>query len=190
MAQQALGPGRSCRASARSSACSTPTAGRWARLKAFVWLVVIILMLGYIPDRAYYFTVNRTIDLGVLAWSPINLCPPENESLPCPAPVGAVVPWHASPPELALPAARTDGAVVQVGHEAPVHRRLRRHDGAVRRLRRADRPAPATSTRGPTGPTLPEPRADAGVVYVARQRSTSIGGFDADGKPTDDGLTS
>ena len=64
--------------------------------KAAVWLVIIILMLGYIPDRAYYLTVNRTVDLGVLVWSPINFCPPENETLPCPAPHGAIAPWHPS----------------------------------------------------------------------------------------------
>src|SRR6185436_16977306 len=87
----------------------------WASVKAVFWFILIIFLLGYIPDRAYYFTVNRTIDLGVLAWSPINLCPPENESLPCPAPVGAIVPWHGSPDELALPQPRTDGTVVQVG---------------------------------------------------------------------------
>src|SRR4026209_480808 len=87
----------------------------WAGVKAFAWLVIIILMLGYIPDRAYYLTVGRTVDLGVLAWSPINLCPPTNESLPCPAPVGALVPWHPSPEELSLPAPRTDGAALQVG---------------------------------------------------------------------------
>ena len=32
-----------------------------------------------------------------------------------PAPAGSVVPWHLSPPELALPAPRTDGAIIQVG---------------------------------------------------------------------------
>jgi hypothetical protein len=87
----------------------------WASIKAFVWLIVIILLLGYIPDRAYYFIVNRTIDVGLLAWSPVNLCPPENQTLPCPAPVGAVLPWQQSPQELALPAPRTEGAVAQLG---------------------------------------------------------------------------
>ena len=28
----------------------------WASTKATFWFVVIILLLGYIPDRAYYFT--------------------------------------------------------------------------------------------------------------------------------------
>ena len=87
----------------------------WAFLKALVWFLLLIFFLGYVPDRAYYFTVNRTIDLGILAWSPVNFCPGGNQSLPCPAPVGAVVPWAPSPQEISLPAPRTDGAVVQSG---------------------------------------------------------------------------
>src|SRR3990172_2657191 len=79
----------------------------WAAVKAAIWFVLIILLLGYIPDRAYYFTVNRTIDVGLLAWSPVNFCPAENKTLPCPAPVGAVIPWEASPGELSLPEPRT-----------------------------------------------------------------------------------
>ena len=67
----------------------------WASIKAFVWLIIILLLLGYIPDRAYYLTVNRTVDLGLLVWSPINFCSSENETLPCPAPRGARVPRHA-----------------------------------------------------------------------------------------------
>ncbi len=66
----------------------------WASVKAFIWLVIIIFMLGYLPDRAYYFTVGRTVDLGVLVWSPINFCPPSNQSLPCPPPVGSIVPFE------------------------------------------------------------------------------------------------
>jgi hypothetical protein len=89
----------------------------WASVKATIWLIVIILMLGYIPDRAYYIVVNRTIDVGLLAWSPINFCPPDNNQgqLPCPAPQGAILPWQASPSELALPAPRAGGTVVQFG---------------------------------------------------------------------------
>ena len=52
----------------------------WAGVKAVFWFVVIITMLGYIPDRAYYFTVGKTVDIWPLApflqWSPVNLCPP------------------------------------------------------------------------------------------------------------------
>ena len=47
--------------------------------------------------------------------SPINLCPPENKDLPCPVPAGAALPWEPTPPELGLPAPRTDGAAVQSG---------------------------------------------------------------------------
>ena len=67
----------------------------------------IIFVLGYVPDRAYYFTVSPTIDLGFNAISPINLCPSDNETLPCPAPAGAVIPWQSNPTELSLPAGRT-----------------------------------------------------------------------------------
>ena len=87
----------------------------WAIVKALFWFVVIIVMLGYIPDRAYYFTVQRTVDVGVLAWSPVNLCPPENETLPCPVPAGATLPWFPGPGEVSLPAPRTDGSAGIIG---------------------------------------------------------------------------
>src|SRR4051794_33997568 len=79
----------------------------WATLKATFWFVFIIFVLGYVPDRAYYFTVSPTIDLGFNAISPVNLCPSSNDTLPCPAPAGAVVPWQSNPSELSLPAGRT-----------------------------------------------------------------------------------
>src|SRR5687768_11311393 len=115
MAQQALGPGTTVRRRRAMFGLLDADGWTWAGVKAFVWLIIIIFLLGYIPDRAYYLTVNRTVDLGVLAWSPINLCPPTNESLPCPAPVGAITPWHESPAELNLPAPRTDGSATQLG---------------------------------------------------------------------------
>jgi hypothetical protein len=60
----------------------------WASVKALFWFILMIILLGYLPDRAYYFTVQRSVDLGLLVWSPINFCPPSNETLPCPAPAG------------------------------------------------------------------------------------------------------
>jgi len=88
----------------------------WASVKAFFWLIVIIMVLGYVPDRAYYFVVSRTIDLGIVGWAPINLCPPENTSdMPCPVPGGAVLPWEISPSEAALPQPRSGGNAVQIG---------------------------------------------------------------------------
>ncbi len=88
----------------------------WATTKATFWLLVIIMVLGYIPDRAYYFVVSRTMDVGLVLWSPVNLCPPENtSSMPCPVPVGGVLPWQASPAAAALPAPRAGGVAAQLG---------------------------------------------------------------------------
>jgi Kelch motif len=154
----------------------------WASVKAAMWLVLIILMLGYIPDRAYYLTVARTVDLGVLAWSPVNLCPPTNKNLPCPVPVGGVVPWDASPPELALPQPRTDGSVVQVGTRLLY---IGGSDGTT-----AQSTVYVASTVGTgnfdkwiEGPALPAPRVNASVAFVAGSVYV-LGGLDADGAPT------
>jgi N-acetylneuraminic acid mutarotase len=114
MAGQALSPGTTTRRRVLFGLLDADS-WSWASLKAFFWFILIIFMLGYLPDRAYYFTVFSTIDLGILAWSPVNLCPPENQTLPCPAPAGAVLPWEPSPPELALPAPRMDGVAVIAG---------------------------------------------------------------------------
>jgi hypothetical protein len=154
----------------------------WASIKAFVWLVIIILLLGYIPDRAYYFTVNRTIDLGVLAWSPVNLCSSENESLPCPAPVGAVVAWHPSPEEVALPAPRTDGTAIQLGTKILY---IGGSDGTTAQstVYVAQLAGTGNFDKWAEGPALPEPRSDASVVAVSGTVYV-IGGLDAEGAPT------
>jgi N-acetylneuraminic acid mutarotase len=154
----------------------------WASLKAAFWFVVIAMMLGYLPDRAYYFTVFPTIDLGVLIYSPVNFCPPTNRTLPCPAPTGATLPWDASPAQLALTAGRTDGAAVQVGT------RLMYVGGS-------DGTTPVDSTFvaplyagnfGPwlSGPALPAARTAASTV-VFNSTVYVIGGVGPDGKPTD-----
>lgn len=156
----------------------------WASIKAVFWLLVIILMLGYIPDRAYYFVVGRTVDLeaGKLLWAPINLCPPENTtSMPCPVPVGATLPWQPSPAEAALPAARSGGNAIQLGTNLLY--------------------AGGTDAGGPTkttfvttvdkgsfgawaeGPALPEARTDAGLATVSGV-AYLVGGTGPDGKPT------
>ena len=87
----------------------------WATLKATFWFMLIIFLTGYVPDRAYYFTVSPTIDLGYNAISPVNLCPPENKTLPCPVPLGAVIPWEQNPPELSLPEGRSSAGVFTSG---------------------------------------------------------------------------
>jgi hypothetical protein len=155
----------------------------WATTKAFFWLLVIILTLGYIPDRAYYFVVSRTIDLGILGWSPVNLCPPENgSSMPCPVPAGAVLPWQASPAEAALPEPRSEGAAAQLGTNLLYIGGLDGDEPSATVYR-------ATIQNGnigawSEGPALPEARADAGlailsgVVYL-------VGGIGPDGEPTD-----
>ena len=104
----------------------------WAGVKAAFWFVVIILLLGYIPDRAYYFTVQKTVDIGLLAGSPVNFCPPENEGIPCPVPAGATLPWHTAPEKVRLPAGRTDGAGAVIG-QVYICGRQRRRAGAQRR---------------------------------------------------------
>jgi hypothetical protein len=187
MAQTALYPGTTRTAPARRRALFgllDANGWAWAFLKAVFWFVLLIFFLGYVPDRAYYFTVNRTIDLGILAWSPVNFCPEGNESLPCPAPVGAVVPWAASPSEISLPAPRTDGAVVQSGTSLLY---VGGSDGKA-----AVDTTFVTKTSGtgnfdkwdPNGPKLPQPRADAGVIYSGGKIYV-VGGYGADGKPTD-----
>jgi hypothetical protein len=154
----------------------------WASVKAFFWFIVIIFLLGYIPDRAYYFTVNRTLDLGLLAWSPINFCPPSNETLPCPAPQGAVLPWHPSPPELALPGPRTDGAALPAGQKLLY---IGGSDGSTASsdVYIAQLVQPGNFDKWQKGPPLPAPRADAGVVFLGGSIYV-VGGFDAAGKPT------
>ena len=47
----------------------------WASVKAIFWFVLMIMLLGYLPDRAYYFTVQQTVDLGLLALVADQLLP-------------------------------------------------------------------------------------------------------------------
>ncbi len=182
MAQQALGPGTVLPRRRALFGLLDADGWAWASVKAFAWLVIIILMLGYLPDRAYYLTVGRTVDLGVLVWSPINLCPPTNESLPCPAPVGALIPWEKSPVELDLPQPRTDGSVLQVGTQILY---IGGSDGttAQSNVYVAKTVGTGNFDKWAEGPPLPEPRADASVAYVAGSIYV-FGGRDASGAPT------
>jgi hypothetical protein len=182
MAQQALGAGTTVPRKRALFGALDADGWAWASVKALFWLVVIIIMLGYIPDRAYYLTVNRTVDLGVLVWSPINFCPPSNENLPCPAPVGAIAPWHPSPDALALPAPRTEGGAIQVGTNILY---IGGSDGEAAQSTVYVAPLAGTGNFGPwtEGPALPEPRADASVILVSGAVYV-IGGFDAAGAPT------
>ena len=142
------------------------------------------MMLGYIPDRAYYFTVHRTVDLGVLAWSPINFCPPSNETLPCPAPVGATLPWHPAPEQVRLPAARTDGVAAAAGQRASCTSGAA--TGPPRRARSTSHAPVGTGNidAWTEGPSLPEPRADAATIAFGNTLLV-MGGLDASGDPCD-----
>lgn len=154
----------------------------WAGVKATIWFVLIIIILGYIPDRAYYFTVQKTVDIGLLSWSPVNFCPPEDETLPCPAPVGAVVPWKPAPAELLLPAGRTDGAGAVIGS---TYLYVGGGDGtaATNTVFVSHAVGLGNIDKWSPGPALPEARADAASVVVGNTLYL-IGGLGPDGKPT------
>ena len=150
----------------------------WATVKAAIWLVIIIVMLGYIPDRAYYLTVNRTLELGIVAWSPINLCPPENRLQACPVPVGGMLPWEPSPAQVVLPAPRTGGAVVQIGTSVLY---IGGSDGTTASATvYHSKFGQGTFGAWAEGPALPAPRTDFASAVVGTNVLV-MGGRDGDG---------
>ena len=191
MAAQALGPGTTIVRRRAFFGLLDAGGWAWATLKAAFWFVAIVMLMAYIPDRALYATVQPTIEIGVplqtfnenLNVTPVNLCPPSNETLPCPAPVGAVLPWQPNPPELGLPQARTDAVVVAAGLESLL---VGGSDGNA-----AQESVFATVIRSDgnidgwtVGTRLPAPRAGAAAVFFAGSAYV-IGGLDASGAPTD-----
>ncbi len=148
----------------------------WATFRAVLWTLVIILLLGYIPDRAYYLTVSPTVDLGLNAVSLVNICPAENEGLPCPAPAGALIPWKGGAATV-LPGAGHGGSLLQVG----THLYYIGGRAAGAKDEFANIADVATATIGPVeGPlagfgldtwsaaaALPEPRALSAAAYLA-----------------------
>jgi len=138
----------------------------WAGVRSVLWTLVIILMLGYIPDRAYYLTVSPTVELGLNLASLVNICPAENEGLPCPAPAGALIPWK-SATEADLPGDGVDGSLLQAGSHlyyvggtsgAP---RLATTNVSVATIDAAGLSAWSAGT------SLPEARAHAAVAFFA-----------------------
>ncbi|HWH23785.1 MAG TPA: hypothetical protein VNW68_02710, partial [Candidatus Limnocylindria bacterium] len=155
----------------------------WAGIKALFWFLLIIFLLGYVPDRAYYMTVLRTIDFGYNVVSPINLCPPENRTLPCPAPAGSVVPWQPNSAELTLPAGRSGAGVFASGENFYIV------GGETAEGATASVLATVVDEDGNPGEwqeaaALPEPRADAAVINLAGIPYV-IGGRDGGGNATD-----
>ena len=183
MAQQALGAGSTAKRRAMFGLLDRE-GWAWASIKALIWFVLIIFLMGYLPDRAYYFTVFSTIDLGIRsdALTPVNFCPAENQNLPCPAPAGAILPWQLSPTELLLPAGRRDGIAVQVGTHLLY---IGGSDGtaAVSSVYVADLYSTGNFSAWRAGPDLPAARTRpsagffGGSVYV-------FGGADSAGKPS------
>jgi hypothetical protein len=160
----------------------------WALLRAIFWFLLIIFMLGYIPNMAYFLTVSNTVKVGYNFASVINWCPAGNEDLPCPAPTGSTLPWQGSPAELALPAGREEAVIFQSGTTLYLIGGAT-EEGAtdevlVTHATTTDGQPNGNLTGWEPGPALPEPRSDAavgvysGVPYV-------IGGLDASGAPTD-----
>jgi N-acetylneuraminic acid mutarotase len=180
MAQRALPPGAIRRRTAFG--LFEADGWTWATIKATFWFLLIIFMLGYLPDRAYYFTVSPTIDLGYNAISPLNWCHERNGGLPCPAPAGAIVPWAASPAEVALPEPRADGAAFSVGEN------LYLAGGRTATGVTANVLGTVVSEEGNLGAwteaaALDQPRAD-GSVVVASGVPYYIGGVDGSGAPS------
>jgi hypothetical protein len=155
----------------------------WAALKATFWFFLIIFILGYLPDRAYYFTVFPTLDVGANVISPVNFCDSSNKKLPCPAPPGAVVPWERNPTELTLPQPRSGAGTVQsgtnmylVGGETGA--------GATDSVLGTQVTATGNFDKWTDAPKLPAPRTEAAVVTFSGVPYV-IGGLDASGRPTD-----
>ena len=159
------------------------TAGRGRSTKAFLWLLVIIMALGYIPDRAYYFVVSRTMDLGLVLWSPVNLCPPENTAaMDCPVPVGGVLPWQPSPAQVALPAPRTGGVAAQLGTNLLY---IGGSDGSASAATTfVTKVAKGNFGAWAEGPALPAARTDAALAILSGTAYLA-GGLGPDGAPTD-----
>ena len=146
----------------------------------------MIFLLGYIPDRAYYFTVNRTIDLGHPRLEPGQLLPAGEPDAAVPGArrrgraVGASRRRRSR-----CPAPRTDGAVVQSGTKILY---IGGSDGTT--------PTDTTFVAKTSGAgnfdkwtrrarSCPQPRADAAVRLLRRQDLRRSAGIGADGKPTD-----
>ncbi len=185
MAQLALPPG----AARRRAVFGLLDADGWgyAGVKATFWFLLIIFLLGYIPNLAYYFTVANTVQIGYNAVPIVNFCDAGNDApgrqIPCPAPPGTVIPWQGSPGELALLGGARSGAVaIQSGP------RVYLAGGTTSTGATADVIVTTVSSEGnlspwTAGPALPAARTDAALAVLGGVPLV-IGGLDASGKPT------
>jgi len=154
----------------------------WAGLKAAFWFLIIVFMLGVVPNWAYYITTSETIQVGYNFVSIVNLCPADNEDLPCPAPAGAMKPWQTSPEELAMPTAREGSAIYQSGSH--VYLLGGTVDGTATDEVLVTEVSETGNLSGWTaGPSLPEPRSDV-AMGIYGGIPFMMGGLDAQGQPT------
>ncbi|HWH36891.1 MAG TPA: hypothetical protein VNT28_03865 [Candidatus Limnocylindrales bacterium] len=180
MAQHALPPGAVRRRTAFG--LFDADGWTWATIKAAFWFFTIIFLLGYVPDRAYYFTVSPTIDVGYNVISPVNWCDARNQGLPCPAPAGAVVPWIEGGEGITLPAPRAGAAAFNVSENIYLVGG-RGADGTATATVMATALVDDNLTGWQAAADLPAPRADA-VAVVAAGSPYVIGGLDEAGNPT------
>ena len=180
MAQRALPSGTT----RRRTAFGLLDADGWpaAFWKALFWFATVLFLLGYVPNLVLYLTIRQTVQIGYNVISVVNLCDASNGDLPCPVPAGAVVPWQASPPEVALPEGRADAGAFQggtdlylVGGTTPT--------GATASVLRTTTTQDGNFGAWSETAALPAPRTDATNISV-NGRPFVIGGLDADGKPT------
>ena len=184
MAQQALGAGGAAVRRRALFGLLDANGWSWASIKALFWFTLIIFLMGYLPDRALYFTIFPTIDLGLNVVSPVNLCPASNKDLPCPVPVGATLPWEPAPAELSLPQPRTDGSLVQSGTNLLYVGGSSDGTDAVATVYASPiRSADGNLSPWVEGTALPQARRHAAVVVVAGTVYV-LGGYDAAGAPT------
>ena len=149
----------------------------WAGVRAILWTLVIIMMLGYIPDRAYYLTVSPTVELGLNGLSLVNICPAENEGLPCPAPNGALLPWKGGT-ATDLPGGGVGGGLVQAGaHLYYLGGGSGTTETAVAEV------GPDGLSTWSAGAPLPAPRTDVAAAFFAGQAYV-VGGATRDVKAT------
>ena len=180
MAQRALPSGTT----RRRTAFGLLDADGWpaAFWKALFWFAVTLFLLGYVPNVVLYLTIRETVQIGYNVISVVNLCDASNGDLPCPVPAGAVVPWQASPPEVALPEGRADAGAFQGGTDLYLAGGTT-PGGATASVLQTTTTEDGNLGPWSEGPGLPAARTDAANVAV-NGRPFVIGGLDADGQPT------
>ena len=148
----------------------------WAIAKSLFWLVTMIMILGYLPDRAYYFTVQKTVDLGLARLVADQLLPARERD--------AALPGARRAPRCRGTRARRRSTSRRPGRTAP--RRILGQayvfaggsDGtkAVADTYLTKAVGSGNIDKWAAGPALPEARADAAAVAIGNTLFL-IGGY-------------